>query len=157
MRQWIGLAVFVIICLSVGVLGSVFTAKSVRTWYQGLEKPSWNPPDRVFGPVWTVLYLAMAVAAWLVWRRYGIHGASVPLILFAVQLALNLAWSVLFFGMRMPGPAFGEIILLWCAILATLIAFWRLLPAAGWLMLPYLLWVTYAVTLNFGIWRMNRP
>jgi tryptophan-rich sensory protein len=97
----------------------------------------------------------MALAAWLVWRRSGLAAASIPITFFMVQLGLNVMWSILFFGLKMPGVAFGEIILLWFAILATMIAFWRQTPLAGYLLLPYLIWVTFAAGLNFAIWRMN--
>jgi tryptophan-rich sensory protein len=156
-RQWIGLIVFLIICFAVAWAGSVFTAPSVPHWYAGLKKPSWTPPGSVFAPVWSFLYLTMAVAAWLVWRRAGFDllGGLIPLALFALQLAFNFTWSLIFFGLHMPGLAFVDIVLLWLAILATIIAFWRITPAAGVLLLPYIAWVTYAATLNYGIWRMN--
>jgi len=121
-------------------------------WYAGLRKPSWNPPGWVFGPVWTVLYAAMAVAAWRVWKA----GDSRPaLALYAVQLALNAAWSWLFFGLHRPGLAFVDIVALWAAILATTLAFFPKDRAAGWLMVPYLAWVSFAAVLNFTLWRMN--
>jgi benzodiazapine receptor len=151
-----GLLVWIVLCLGAGMLGSVWTGRSLGDWYVQLSKPAWTPPSAVFGPVWTVLYLSMAVSAWLVWRRSGFGAASVPLTLFLVQLVLNSAWSALFFGLRMPGLAFAEILLLWCFILATALAFWRIAPAAGALLVPYLAWVTFAAALNFGIWRMNR-
>ncbi len=97
----------------------------------------------------------MAVAVWLVWRQYGLSTAGLSITLFIVQLALNAAWSILFFGLRLPGVAFLEIIILWFAILATLVAFWRASPVAGYLLLPYLVWVAFAGALNFTIWRMN--
>ena len=124
-------------------------------WYRGLNKPAWNPPNSVFGPVWTVLYLLMAVAAWLVWRQYGIGGALVPLIFFVAQLALNAAWTWLFFGRHEPGATFVDILVLCVVILITLILFWRLAPVAGVLLLPYLAWVSFAAVLNGTIWRMN--
>ncbi len=155
LRPWIVLALFVGGCLAVGALGSVFTATSRETWYEALRKPGWTPPAAAFGPVWTVLYIAMGVAAWLVWRERGFAGAAAPLALFAAQLALNLAWTAIFFGLRAPGAAFAEIVILWALILATVIAFWRVRPLAGALLLPYLLWVTYAAALNLAIWRMN--
>jgi tryptophan-rich sensory protein len=137
-------------------LGSHFTARSVAEWYPTLAKPSWTPPGAVFAPVWTALYFLMAVAAWLVWRKAGgLAAARLPLALFAVQLALNAAWSVLFFGLRMPGLAFGELVLLWLAIAATLAAFRRVVPAAGLMLAPYLAWVTFAGALNFTLWRLN--
>ena len=109
----------------------------------------------MFGPVWTVLYAMMAVAAWLVWRDKGLAGARLPLALFGVQLALNAAWSWLFFGFRMPGVAFAELVALCLAIVATVAAFWRTVPVAAWLMVPYLAWCTFAAALNFALWRLN--
>jgi tryptophan-rich sensory protein len=97
----------------------------------------------------------MALAAWLMWRRGGLFAASIPITLFMVQLGLNVTWSILFFGLHMPGVAFGEILILWFTILATMIAFWRSTPVAGYLLLPYLIWVTFAAGLNFALWRMN--
>jgi benzodiazapine receptor len=154
-RSVMGLVVAVVICLGAGALGSVFTTPAIPDWYAQLAKPAWTPPNRLFGPVWTALYFMMAVAAWLVWRRGGSAATAAPLGLFGLQLALNVAWSGLFFGLHMPGAAFAEIVALWGLILATLIAFWRVTPWAGWLMLPYLAWVTFASALNFAIWRMN--
>lgn len=153
-RAWAGLIVFVAVCFGAAGVGSLYTNPSVDPWYAALTKPSWNPPNWVFGPVWTMLYLMMAVAAWLVWRRRG-AAAGVPLALFAAQLALNALWSYLFFGLHRPGLAFAEITLLWAAILATLLAFRRVVPLAAWLLVPYLLWVTFAAFLNFTIWRLN--
>jgi tryptophan-rich sensory protein len=112
-------------------------------------------PDWIFGPVWTLLYLMMAVSAWLVWRQAGFAGAKLPRALFAVQLALNSLWSVLFFGLQNPGAAAVEIVLLWLAILATTVSFFRQSKVAGWLMVPYLAWVSFASVLNFAIWRLN--
>lgn len=152
----LGLVGFVLVCLATGWIGSIFTMSSVSTWYQTLEKPSWTPPSSVFGPVWTALYLAMGVAAWRVWREYGFDGARFAMTAFGVQLGLNLLWSYLFFGLRMPGVAAVEIVLLWIAVLVTMLAFGRLDRPAGWLFAPYLAWVTYASTLNFGIWWLNR-
>jgi tryptophan-rich sensory protein len=154
-RQALGLALSVAICFAAAGVGSLFTRPAIEGWYAALQKPSWTPPNWVFGPVWTVLYLAMATAAWLVWRRAGFAGARLPLTLFALQLVLNLAWTGVFFGLRMPGAAFAEIVLLWLFILVTAIAFWPISRVAAWLMVPYLGWVTYAATLNYGIWRLN--
>jgi tryptophan-rich sensory protein len=111
MKKILRLAVFVLVCLLAGFIGSIFTTPSVPGWYAGLVKPSFNPPNWVFAPVWTALYVVMAVSVWLVWRRYGWSGARVPLALFSIQLILNVAWSGIFFGLRMPGPAFVEIVL----------------------------------------------
>ena len=150
-----GLALWLALCFGAALVGSLVTYPSIPTWYAGLIKPSWTPPAWLFGPVWSILYLMMALAAWLVWRRGGLAAARLPLILFLIQLGLNVAWSFLFFGLRMPGLAFAEIVILWCAILATLIVFWRWRALAGWLFLPYLLWVTFAAGLNLALWRMN--
>jgi benzodiazapine receptor len=151
-RQVIAFPVFVLGCLAAGWLGSLPTRPAIPTWYAHLLKPQWTPPDWVFAPVWTALYLAMGVAAWLVWRRAGF---SFPLLLFLVQLALNVAWSGIFFGLRMPGAALVEVLLLWGAILATVLAFWPFSRAACVLMVLYLLWVTYAAALNAAIRRLN--
>ena len=155
-RQVVGLVVSLAAVFAAASVGSLFTARSVAGWYPTLAKPSWTPPGAVFAPVWTALYFLMALAAWLVWRKAGgLAAARLPLALFAVQLALNAAWSILFFGLRMPGLAFGELVLLWVAIAATLAAFRRVLPAAGLLLAPYLAWVTFAGALNFALWRLN--
>ncbi len=154
-KQGLGLIVIASICFAVAGIGSSFMPLALSEWFITLNKPSWNPPNWIFGPVWSLLYLLMAVAAWLVWRQLGWRGAAVPLALFAVQLLLNGAWTGLFFGLRMPWIAFAEIVLLWCAILATLLSFWRVTPIAGWLMTPYLAWVTFAAVLNLTLARMN--
>ena len=125
-------------------------------WYAQLKKPSWNPPGWIFGPVWTALYTMMAVAAWLVWRRGGWAVQRKALVWFLVQLVLNALWSPLFFGWKNPGLAFAEIVLLWLAILGTLLAFWKAHRAAGALLLPYLAWVSFAAVLNFTLWQLNR-
>ena len=147
------LTICIAICLAVGFVGSFWTTPNLRPWYASLAKPAWTPPNWLFGPVWTALYLTMAVAAWLVWRKDG--GTAVPLRIFLFQLLLNLAWSGIFFKLRLPGAGFAEIVLLWLAILATAIGFWRTVPAAGWLLAPYLFWVSYAAALNVSIWRRN--
>lgn len=153
--QWLVLALFVLICLGTAGLGAAWTNLSVGDWYATLNKPSWNPPKWVFGPVWTALYIGMAVAAWLVWRKNGLADAWLPLLLFGLQLFLNAAWSALFFGLRSPDLAFADIILLWIAILATIIAFGRVSSMAATLLVPYLAWVSFATALNWSIWRLN--
>ena len=153
--QLLVLAGLIALCLAVGALGALATAQSVGTWYQTLAKPSFNPPDRVFGPVWTALYILMAVAAWLAWRSASWRAARPALMLFALQLALNLGWSLLFFGARWIGGALVEVVLLWFAIAATIAAFRRHSQWAGILMMPYIAWVTFATALNFAIWRLN--
>jgi tryptophan-rich sensory protein len=150
-----GLAVTILICFAAAGLGGLVTTPKIPNWYADLAKPAWTPPDWVFGPVWTLLYLMMAVAAWLVWRPKGFAGAKLPLALFGIQLALNSLWSVLFFGLQRPGLAAIEIVILWAAILATTVEFWSRSSWAGALMTPYLIWVTFAALLNFAIWQMN--
>jgi benzodiazapine receptor len=156
LHQSAALVLCVGVCFAAAAVGAMLTNPSVPGWYASLTKPSWNPPSWVFGPVWSLLYLLMGVSAWLVWLKAGFRAARVPLALFGVQLVLNMAWSALFFGLRSPGAALIEIVLLWGAILATMIAFWRRSAPAGWLMLPYLAWVTFAVALNLAIWNLNR-
>jgi len=124
-------------------------------WYASLLKPAWNPPAWVFGPAWTVLYVSMAVAAWLVWREGGWKAQRPALGLFLVQWLLNALWTPLFFGMHRTGLAFAEIIALWLALAVTLVVFWRVRMAAGVLLVPYLAWVSFAAFLNFTIWRLN--
>jgi tryptophan-rich sensory protein len=151
-KKWLGLAAWVLLALSAGAVGSQFTPGE---WYDGLQKPAWNPPSWVFGPVWTALYILMGVAAWLVWREHGFRGSSPALWLFIGQLALNAAWSWMFFGLNRPGLAFAEILVLEAAIVWTLVLFWRLRPAAGALLVPYALWVAFASVLNLRLWRLN--
>jgi len=141
---------------AVGILSGLATARGVREWYPDLAKPSFNPPSWVFAPVWTALYLAMGVAAWLVWQR-GLEtpGVRAALAAFLVQLALNGLWSILFFGLRSPALAFAEIVVLWAAIGVTTVLFFRQAAVAGWLMAIYWAWVTFAAVLNFSIWRLN--
>lgn len=149
------LGLSLLLCLTAGGIGAWATNSEIPTWYAGIAKPSWNPPNWIFGPVWTTLYVLMAVAAWLIWRRDGFSRGRWPLTLFAIQLGLNTLWSFLFFGMHNPGLAAVEIVLLWLAILATTISFWRRSPVAGALLVPYLAWVGFATVLNVTIWRMN--
>jgi translocator protein len=154
-HPWIGLLVLIVICFAASGVGGAVTYPQIENWYAALAKPSWNPPDWIFGPVWSVLYLCMAVAAWLVWRQRGVAGALGPLTLFGVQLILNMTWSWLFFGLHSPGAAFAEVLLLWVAIAATMTAFWFRSALAGLLFVPYLAWVSFASLLNFAIWRLN--
>lgn len=147
-----GLIFWIAISMAAGLIGSRFLPGD---WYVSLVKPSWNPPDSVFAPVWTILYVLMGVSAWLVWRKAGFSGAPGALGLFIVQLILNSLWSYLFFGAHQPGLAFIEIVILWLAILATAIGFWRVSVPAGILLLPYLGWVGFASVLNLQLWRLN--
>jgi len=153
--QFVGLLIFLALSFSAAGLGSLATTPNIASWYASLAKPTWTPPNWLFGPVWTILYICMAVAAWLVWRKGGLVENRNPLGLFAVQLALNAAWSWLFFGFHLPGAAFIEILALLAAIAATTVAFWRKSLAAGLLMLPYLGWVGFASVLNLAIWRLS--
>jgi translocator protein len=156
-RDLLGLLGFIVLCFAAAGLGGYWTAPSVSAggWYDQIAKPSWTPPSWLFGPVWTALYLAMAVAGWLVWRRGGWAAYRAALALFLIQLTLNAIWSGLFFGLHSPGLAMIEILLLWIAILLTALAFFRVSRLAGWLLVPYLLWVSFASVLNFAVWRLN--
>jgi len=148
----LGAIVAIVITFGAAYVGSQFP---VDEWYATLSKPSWNPPNWLFGPVWSLLYLLMAISVWLVWRDKGISGAIIPLIIFLLQLILNAAWSWLFFGLHEPSWAFAEIIVLWLAILANIILFWRINTISGVLLVPYLAWVTFATFLNYTLWRLN--
>jgi benzodiazapine receptor len=151
------LVVSIIVCQFAGVIGSFFTITAIPTWYARLAKPSFSPPNWLFGPAWITLYLLMAIAAFLVWRK-GLDkpGVSGAMGLFLIQLALNASWSVIFFGFQSPFWGVVIIILLWIAILFTTIKFFKISIAAGWLMIPYILWVTFASALNISIWLINR-
>lgn len=155
MRSILVLIGFLAASFAAAAAGGIATASSVREWYPTLAKPAWTPPAWLFGPVWTVLYACIGVAGFLAWRRAGFAGARAAMLLFATQLVLNAAWSWLFFGLRRPGWAFAEIVVLWLAIVATTAALFRISRAAGALFMPYLLWVTFASALNFEIWRLN--
>ena len=151
----LGLCAFVALCLAISAIGAWITAQSVGTWYRTLQKPVFNPPDWVFAPVWTLLYLMIALAGWRVWRRVGLSGARAGMAAYSAQLALNLAWSFLFFGGRMIGIALAEIVLLLVVIGVNAVLFWRTDRLAGWLLVPYAAWVAFACVLNFALWRLN--
>ncbi len=155
-RSILVLILCLVACFGAAALGGLANAVALKTWYPGIAKPSWTPPGAVFGPVWTALYAMMAVAAWRVWSQEGFSKARLPLGLFCVQLVFNAAWSWLFFYMRNPLAGLVDIILLWFAILATMICFFRRSRLAGWLMTPYLLWVSFATALNAALYWMNR-
>ena len=146
------LAGWLVLCFAAASLGALFMPGE---WYAALRKPPWNPPAWIFGPVWSALYMMMAIAAWLVWKQGGFTTQRGPLSLFFLQLVLNAAWTPLFFGLHWPGVAFGEITCLWLAIAATLAAFRRVSRLASWLLAPYLAWVSFAALLNFTLWRLN--
>lgn len=140
-----------------GGLGAWATAGSVSDWYPTLVKPPFNPPAWVFGPVWSSLYFLMGLALFLVWERgRQTPGVSRAMTLFGIQLGLNALWSFLFFGARSPGWALLDILLLWAALVWTVVLFFRVKKSAGWLLAPYLAWVTFAGVLNFAIWTLNR-
>lgn len=153
-KQLVGLVAWVIGSFIAAAIGAAATV-AAGPFYAQLVRPEWAPPASLFGPVWTVLYALMGVAAWLVWRVGGFHAARPALTLFLVQLALNALWSWLFFAWQRGALAFVEILLLWALILATLIAFWRIRPQAGALLIPYLLWVSFAAALNYSLWQLN--
>ncbi len=149
------LVLSILACFAAGIIGSAFTMPAIPTWYASLRKPAWTPPPWLFGPVWSALYVMMGVAVWLVWRRVGFSGDGVAFIAFGVQLVLNAAWSVIFFGMRRPMAAFVEIIALWLAIACTIVLFGQVDMLAASLLVPYLAWVTFAAALNHAIARQN--
>ena len=154
-KKWFGLVVSIGICLGAGGLGAIATTPEIEGWYRTVTKPAWNPPDAIFGPVWSTLYLMMGISAWLVWKQSEFKLVSKPLVFFVVQLCLNISWSFIFFGMHQIGWALFEIVLLWIAILTTIVVFFRYSKLAGWLLVPYLCWVSFAIVLNFALWRLN--
>jgi len=152
----------IVIAQAAGIIGSIFTVSSVNGWYTTLVKPVLNPPSWLFGPVWTILYTLMGIASYLVWSSYAKatdgqvkEQIKLALIIYGVQLGLNALWSILFFGLKQPGFAFAEIIVLLIFIIMTTILFWRISPLAGALMIPYIAWVSFASYLNFTIWQLN--
>ena len=151
-RSAVALAGWVAVTFAAAAMGGLSLPGD---WYARLQKPVWNPPNWIFGPVWTALYTIMAVTAWLVWKRGGFAGQRRALLFFLLQLIFNALWSPLFFGLHLPGLAFVDLVLLWLALLATVTAFWKAHPLAGAMLLPYLAWVTFAGALNFAIWRLN--
>jgi benzodiazapine receptor len=146
---WLGL------CLLVAIVSGVLTAPAIPTWYAQLTKPALNPPNQVFGPVWTVLYILMGVAAWMLWKAPSSSRRSIALMLFCFQLALNFLWSLIFFRLHHIGLALVELAALWIAILTATIAASKVRRAAAGLLLPYLAWVTFAAYLNYGLWLRN--
>lgn len=141
--------------LSAGAIGSFATAPAIPTWYRGLEKPGFNPPSWVFGPVWTALYILIGISFYLIWSSVSFKKHKRALILFIIQLVLNTGWSLVFFGLQQPFWALIEITVLWIAILLTTVEFFKINKKAGLILLPYTLWVTFAAVLNFSIWQLN--
>ncbi len=154
MKKWLGLGGWLLLCYAASLVGAVASLEA-PSFYAQLDQPGWSPPAWLFGPVWTVLFAMMAVAAWLVWQNGGFARRRMALSLFLVQLVLNALWSWLFFAWQLGGLALLDIVLLWLLIAATIAAFWRVVPLAGILLLPYLAWVSFAGALNFALWRLN--
>jgi len=150
----IRLIVSVFICQFAGIIGSVFTSPSIPTWYASLSKPAFNPPSWLFAPAWITLYFLMGLSLYLVWEK-GLQKNKLAVSVFGLQLALNSIWSILFFGLQNPFLAFLEIIILWLAILASIILFYRIEKKAAYLLVPYIAWVSFATLLNYSIWMLN--
>lgn len=153
-KQIIGLVAWLLISFVAAAIGGA-TAAQAGSFYMQIVRPGWAPPADIFGPVWTVLYALMGIAAWLVWRVGGFRAARTALVLFVLQLAVNALWSWLFFGWHRGALAFADIIALWILVVATLVAFWRIRPLAGALLIPYLLWISFASALNYSVWQLN--
>jgi benzodiazapine receptor len=153
-KQILGLAGWLLVSFAASAIGAVATIQA-KSFYSQLVQPDWAPPPGIFGPVWTVLYILMGIAAWLVWRSGGFVPNRQPLTLFLLQLACNALWSWLFFAWHLGALALADIVVLWILILATLVSFWRVRPLAGALLIPYLLWVSFASVLNYSLWHLN--
>ena len=150
------LIVAIVVCQVAGTIGSVFTFSSIPIWYATINKPSFTPPNWLFGPVWITLYTLMGISLYLIWNK-GLENKEVKssLFIFSAQLALNALWSILFFGLKSPFYAFIEIIILWIAITVTIFKFYKISKGAGLVLLPYIIWVSIALTLNFYVWILN--
>lgn len=152
----IRLIVSIIVCECAGLIGSIFTTGAIPTWYASLQKPTFTPPNWLFAPAWTTLYLLMGISAFIIWRK-GLASRQIrtALMIFAIQLVINILWSVVFFGLESPLSGLIVIIVLWIAILITILSFGKISTAAAWVMVPYILWVSFATALNAGIWALN--
>jgi tryptophan-rich sensory protein len=155
MKNILKLIASVVLSQAAGVIGSLFTVQNIPTWYSGLNKPSFNPPNYIFGPVWITLYFIIGIAFYLVWKKSNTQNIKIPVVLFISQLVLNVLWSILFFGLKNPELGFMEIIILWIFIVLCIIKFYPVSKISSWLMFPYLLWVSFASVLNFKIWMLN--
>jgi benzodiazapine receptor len=153
-KQILGLVGWLVVSFAASAVGAVASIQA-KSFYSQLAQPDWAPPSQVFGPVWTVLYALMGIAAWLVWRPGGFRTNRQALTLFLVQLALNALWSWLFFAWHRGALALADILVLWLLIVATLVSFWRVRPLAGALLIPYLAWVSFASALNYSVWQLN--
>ncbi|MFA6549724.1 MAG: TspO/MBR family protein [Candidatus Margulisiibacteriota bacterium] len=156
LKNIIALVLFLLVPLAVGFLGSFVTISNIPTWYAGLNKPFFNPPNWLFGPAWTFLYITMGIAAFLVWKSEPSSARNTALIFFGIQLLLNAIWTPIFFGAHMLLLAFFELVLLWVFILLTIVKFSTVSLPAAWLLAPYVLWVSFASVLNFSVWWLNR-
>lgn len=153
--HWLKLVTSIIMCQLAGIIGSVFTAPNIPLWYATLNKPAFNPPDWIFAPVWISLYLLMAISFYIVWIKNDIRNFGPLMSLFILQLVLNAFWTIIFFGLKSPFFAFIEIIILWIVILLCVISFYKISKTASVLLVPYILWVSFAAVLNFELWRLN--
>lgn len=154
-NNWLALIIAIIIPLAIGGTAALFTVPNIQGWYQGLNKPSFNPPNWIFAPVWNTLYILMGIASYLVWRERKLKNLTPALSLYFIQLVLNFFWSLIFFELHQPGYAFVEVLILWLFIFSTIISFSRINKAAAWLLVPYISWVSFASLLNYEIWRLN--
>lgn len=157
MRKFLSVIFAILVCQLAGLIGSIFTFSAIPTWYVFLNKPSFSPPNWIFGPVWTLLYTLMGIAAYIIWKR-GAKNKTVrgALALFGFHLILNSLWSIIFFGAHALFPAFVEILILWSTIIILILKFYRIEKTAAYLLLPYLAWVSFASVLNFSVWFLNR-
>ncbi len=157
MNNFLKLLVSVSAPLLIGFSSGFFTITDVGSWYQTVQKPAWNPPNWIFGPVWTTLYILMGIALFLIWKKEGNNNLKkAAIILFAMQLVLNFFWSIIFFNQHQIGWALVEIVILWLSIMLTIFVFAKIAKIAAWLMVPYIAWVSFATILNFTIWQLNK-
>ncbi|HVT23453.1 MAG TPA: TspO/MBR family protein [Rhizomicrobium sp.] len=154
MKNLISLIVFLAICLGIAAVAGLVTVANIPTWYAGLAKPSFTPPNAIIGPVWTLLYILIAISGWMVWRKIG-FSPDRPMAIYGLQLALNFAWSFIFFGAHLVGLAVVNVLLLWLVIVWNIAMFWRVDRVAAALLLPYLAWVSFASALNVAVWQLN--
>ena len=150
------LVLSIIICQLAGFIGSLFTRPAIPMWYAILNRPSFTPPSSLFTPVWTILFLLMGISLFLIWRRgEPARQIKIAILFFSIQLVLNILWSFLFFGLKSPFAGLIEIVILWIAISLTIVSFYRISKTAALLLVPYILWVSFAIVLNFYFWRLN--
>lgn len=154
-HPWLMLAVFILLAVAAGAIGRAVNPPTLTTWYAALHRPSWTPSPAEFRIVWTSIFVLMGIAAWMVWKTAGFYEAEMPLLLFFIQLALNAAWSWIFFGLHNMAAAYAENIAVWALTIATAVLFWRIRRVAGVLMLPGIAWLCFSLVLNAAIWRMN--